>query len=290
MPKEDCDRKVTDILKEIVPAFDNRTLTKAYRLGPFKAGQIRPIICCFHHVKDKLKVIEKRSQLQAMNIFVNDDFTKEVDEARDILRPSFLAAKRLNMDAKLHGNRLIVSGKVYCVDDLQKLPKPLLKENIYTPQQHNITAFFTQNSPLSNHYLSSFTFKDTQFNCMEQYIMAMKASLFEDHETYLRVIQESNPKKQKQLGKNILNYNHKKWLETADGIIIQGLKEKFGQSDYLKKFLLDTGNSLIVEASLDKLWGVGIHLRDSNLWDATKHVGQNKMGKLLMNIRAELRK
>jgi predicted NAD-dependent protein-ADP-ribosyltransferase YbiA (DUF1768 family) len=67
-----------------------------------------------------------------------------------------------------------------------------------------------------------------------------------------------------------------------------GSKEKFTQSNFLKNFLLDTGYSLRVEASLDKLYCVGIHLKDSNLWDAMKR-GSNQLGKLLIQIKAELK-
>jgi hypothetical protein len=227
LPKEDCDKKATEILKTIIPEFNNRTLTKFFHLGSFKDGQVRPIVCCFHHIKDKLAIVSNRSKFQQQKIILSED-----DDARALLRPSFTAAKRMNFDTKLQGNRIIVSGKSYSASNLHKPPKPLRKENIFTPQQHNITAFFTQNSPLSNHYLSAFTCNEIQFNCMEQYLMASKSSIFKDHETYLRIIQESDPTKQKHLGKNIMNYNHKKWLEIMDDIVIQGLKEKFTQSDF----------------------------------------------------------
>jgi hypothetical protein len=80
-------------------------------------------VCCFHHFKDKLAVVSHRSKLQQQNIFLSDDFTKEDDDARALLRPSFTAAKRMKFDTKLQGNKLIISGKTYSASDLHKLPK-----------------------------------------------------------------------------------------------------------------------------------------------------------------------
>jgi hypothetical protein len=107
LPKEDCDKKAIEILKTVIPEFNNKTLTKAFCLGPFKDGQVRPIVCCFHHFKDKLAVVSNRSKLQQQNIFLSDDFTKEDDDARALLRPSFTAAKRMKFDTKLQGNKVV---------------------------------------------------------------------------------------------------------------------------------------------------------------------------------------
>ena len=69
------------------------------------------------------------------------------------------------------------------------------------------------------------------------------------------------------------------WDKERDSVMKIGLKAKFTQHQDLKDLLLSTGTRLIAENSpYDDYWGLGKH----------KH-GQNKLGKLLMELRSELR-
>jgi ribA/ribD-fused uncharacterized protein len=57
------------------------------------------------------------------------------------------------------------------------------------------------------------------------------------------------------------------------------LRAKFTQHEYLRKQLLATGDAeLIEESTMDAFWGIG-----------KKGNGQNMLGKLLMEVRAELK-
>ena len=67
-----------------------------------------------------------------------------------------------------------------------------------------------------------------------------------------------------------------------------GIYQKFKQNEALKKYLLSTGERRLVEASPDKTWGTGIHLRDDcTLYEATWY-SQELLGKILEEIRSEL--
>jgi ribA/ribD-fused uncharacterized protein len=109
-------------------------------------------------------------------------------------------------------------------------------------------------------------------------------------ESCSKILQERCPKAQKSLGKTVHNYSHSTWMSSVDEIVIRGLRAKFGQNKHLEKFLLETENNQLAEASFDKTWGVGLSLRDPKIWEASNHTGSNKLGKLLMQVRAELRK
>ena len=63
---------------------------------------------------------------------------------------------------------------------------------------------------------------------------------------------------------------------------------KFSQNDKLKEFLLNTGNSEIVEASpVDNIWGIGFS-SDKAMENIDKW-GQNLLGETLMKVRAVLK-
>ena len=86
----------------------------------------------------------------------------------------------------------------------------------------------------------------------------------------------------KGIGKSVKNFNRNHWLNVAEERIVPGLSAKFSQNPSLKKFLLDTGDSIIIEASTDKMWGVGMTLRDKQLCEEDNWTGKNLMGKFLM--------
>ena len=72
-----------------------------------------------------------------------------------------------------------------------------------------------------------------------------------------------------------------------------GLKAKFEQNQDLKTFLLNTKNMMLVEASPhDKFWGVGMSMRNKNIWKKKSWLGysKNQLGILLMELRSNLKK
>jgi N-glycosidase YbiA len=79
------------------------------------------------------------------------------------------------------------------------------------------------------------------------------------------------------------NGKHKRadWEVVKDDVMRKVLRAKFTQDDRLKQLLLSTGNAELVEASdKDSYWG--------NAPDENGNEGQNKLGKLLMELRTEL--
>lgn len=69
------------------------------------------------------------------------------------------------------------------------------------------------------------------------------------------------------------------WDNIKNDVMIYILRQKFTQNLTLKNLLLSTGNSILVEESpRDSYWGIGKN-RD----------GKNMLGKLLMDLREELK-
>ena len=137
----------------------------------------------------------------------------------------------------------------------------------------------------SQWYKSDFTdISDVKYNCAEQFMMYQKAILFGDNEVAQEILNESNPKNIKALGRKIKNFNQQEWDENKFEIVVAGNFYKFTQNNALKNILLNTGNEDIAEASpLDKIWGIGIDEKSAQAGEEWK--GENLLGKALMIVR-----
>lgn len=69
------------------------------------------------------------------------------------------------------------------------------------------------------------------------------------------------------------------WEEVKDNIMYEICKAKFTQNEDLKEKLLATGNDILEEGNT---WG-------DRVWGTVNGVGENRLGKILMRVREELR-
>ena len=127
---------------------------------------------------------------------------------------------------------------------------------------------------------------DITFCCAEQYMMYKKALLFEDYSIAKEILKTKSPKKIKELGRLVQNFDSKVWDEHKAEIVLQGNILKFSQNPELKDYLLSTGDKILVEASpYDKVWGVGLRKENSAICSPQKWKGQNLLGFALMEAR-----
>jgi hypothetical protein len=149
-------------------------------------------------------------------------------------------------------------------------------------------VYFKSNYP-SQWYPSKFVINDITFNCCEQWMMYKKALLFEDNDIAKQILNETEPKVHKELGRKVANFDAVKWDSLADDIVFEGNLAKFSQNPELKEKLLATGNKLIVEcAPYDSIWGNGLNITDSLVTPVDKWKGTNRLGKAIMNVRDAL--
>ena len=155
---------------------------------------------------------------------------------------------------------------------------------------HSCKENIINKSCLSQWYKSDFIIDDVKYCCMEQYMMAEKAKLFNDSETLNLIMDETDQKTIKDLGRMVKNFNSNIWDENKYNIVLKGNFAKFSQNNNLKDFLLSTNDSIIVEASpYDKVWGIGMKQDDKNILDVSKWKGKNLLGFALMEVRDMLR-
>lgn len=141
----------------------------------------------------------------------------------------------------------------------------------------------------SQWYEIDFEVDGHRYNCAEQYMMAQKAWLFKDIEIFAKIIDATDPKEIKDLGRQVKNFDPKKWNEHKFEIVKKGNLSKFGQHQELKDFILSTGEKILVEASpFDKIWGIGMKEGSPGIENPVNWKGENLLGFVLMEVRDEL--
>lgn len=141
-------------------------------------------------------------------------------------------------------------------------------------------------SCFSQWYEAEFEVNGIKFMTAEHYMMAEKALLFGDTEIYQEIIASEKPKKVKQLGRKVKNFNQKIWEENRFDIVVRGNFYKFSQNPELSEFLKNTKDQILVEASpVDTIWGIGLAQDDENAKIPHHWKGLNLLGYALMETR-----
>lgn len=122
-------------------------------------------------------------------------------------------------------------------------------------------------------------------------MMAAKAELFGDKEIRKEILNSSEQKKMKSLGRKVKNFDQDVWDKFKYSIVLNGNWCKFSQNRELREFLLSTGDNILVEASpYDSIWGIRISASSPEAKNPMKWRGQNLLGFALMEVRDELRR
>merc|ERR1719161_2986720 len=100
------------------------------------------------------------------------------------------------------------------------------------------------------------------YNSCEQYMMAGKARLFNDNETLKKIMEAEHAWDQKELGREVQNFDATVWDLNCFDIVLKGNLAKFRQHQDLRERLLNTGSKLLAEgASYDPVWGIQLDVK-----------------------------
>lgn len=143
----------------------------------------------------------------------------------------------------------------------------------------------------SNWYPSEFDYAGKHYTNTEQYMMFQKVMMFGRKDLAEQIMQTTNPKECKDIARQKFSeFNPITWDSTCYTVVKRGVKAKFRQNPAIRKILLSTGNALLAECSLkDKKWGIGVDISDPDRYDISKWSGKNLLGRILMEVREELR-
>lgn len=154
-------------------------------------------------------------------------------------------------------------------------------------QAEKFTFFW--DGPFSQWEPAEFEVDEVKYNCVEQYMMAMKAKMFDDEDTFDRIMEEESPREQKKLGRAVKGFNADRWNARAREIVYEGNYAKFTQNPELLEKLLATAGTTLVEASpYDCVWGIGLRATDAAAKDRDKWRGTNWLGETLTGLREDL--
>ena len=124
---------------------------------------------------------------------------------------------------------------------------------------------------------------------MEQYYQYRKAEITNNEPAARKLILEADPLAAKRIGDRIQVPHSSAWHHKQDEVMKEAVFLKFQQNGHLSQFLVDTEDATLVEATNNTRWGAGCSLWSKELKTLTFR-GQNKLGKILMDIRTQLRK
>ena len=126
---------------------------------------------------------------------------------------------------------------------------------------------------LSNFYPTKIKYNGIQYLNNEAAFQAQKCTTMEDRIKFSYL----NPSDAKRLGRRIILRND--WESVKISIMHDIVFEKFKQNPHLTKKLLDTGDVYLEEGNN---WG-------DRIWGTVNGVGRNELGKILMEVRKELK-
>ena len=132
---------------------------------------------------------------------------------------------------------------------------------------------------------------DITFSSMEQYMMYKKAECFKDKDTAEKILATDDVAQIKAHGRLVVDYNESYWNGVRQIIVFEGLLAKFSQNENLKERLKSTGNDILAECAVrDRIWGIGLSMKDPDRFETDKWNGQNLLGYALMMVRERDRK
>ena len=290
---EDTTAIIENIINRVLNLNINVTgeVDKAHRFGQSVGGHPRPIIVKFlrHSVRDTVLKAANRLKDHPDKIYINEDLPKLIKARRAELRAVVQHAKTEGIVAKQTGDRITIAGQVYTHENLDCLPANLTLESACTkPIGDHSIGFYSKHSPLSNFYPSTFEMNNVKFNSVEQAYQSSKARVAGRDDIEKKIMAQTDCLSMMKLGNMVKPKRDSTWSQQKEEIMKSALTAKFSQNDTLRQKLDATGDRRLVETVRDYYWGSGVTLNSLSLINNT-WTGQNRLGKLLTEVRSYLR-
>ena len=120
-------------------------------------------------------------------------------------------------------------------------------------------------------------------------MMMQKARLFGDTQAEARIMATTDPADQKRYGRQVIGFGQDIWRMHAKDIVYRASYAKYTQNPEMRKELLATAGTTLVEASPeDHIWGIGLRKTDPRALDRAQWKGTNWLGEILTKVREEL--
>lgn len=277
-----CQLKITDARERI-------KIVRAHRKpGPLLNGA-RPMIVKFHYYPDRQEVWAKRFGLKGKGgLWMSEDFPIEIENERDILKPYFNRALKLNLKPKMNYNKLIVNGNTYTIKNIGMIPETITIEapDMAGCQSECIVLHEFLNPLLSTHP-SPIEYQGASYYCLEQFYQYQKAEICQDMPAAKKILETRNTRLLKKIGGRI--EETPAWANSKDDVMYRGLEIKLKKNEQLCSYLKSTGTKTLVVANTgEQYWGIGLNAKDERCLNPTEWPGSNHYGQLLMCHRDKL--
>ena len=168
---------------------------------------------------------------------------------------------------------------------MDQLPRNLDVMKVMTKTDDKTLGFLGELCPLSNFFLSQFTFNGINYHSSEQLIQHIKSQFCGERQMERTILAAKTPLECNILSRDISNFNFKSWADHAWKLCMNGLEAKFTQTLRAMQALLETGSKKLAECAKDSLWGTGVPLHQPNCLNERYWKGQGILGEILQEIR-----
>jgi ribA/ribD-fused uncharacterized protein len=172
-------------------------------------------------------------------------------------------------------------------------PKKRRKRIVPVEQGPPPVFFFSktpENKEFSNFYEVDFEMDGVKFKSAEHAFQYAKAKKFGDDTIAEKILKAKSAQSAKAFGKKVANFKEEEWTAEKDDLMRKIIRAKFRSNPEITKKLLDTGDRVLAEANpRDRYWGIGTSADTEKAKNPAKWVGENRLGKILMEVREELR-
>lgn len=153
-------------------------------------------------------------------------------------------------------------------------PNPFPVNDKKEETKERIDSFRGEYFFLSNFSNYGFELEGVYYKTVEHYFQAQKCI---NEQEFQQIVNAETPALARKLGRKVSL--RKDWPEVKEEIMMKGVRAKFTQNPKAKELLLKTGDAELIEGNT---WG-------DSFWGVCNGKGKNKLGKILMEIRKELK-
>ncbi len=294
----DCEKLVRGQLAKMevekFPNLKNARFLDCHRNGPYKRDQTEPrdIMVKLANLPEKKAILRGKMSCDP-NIYIKQDIPAFIAQIQRQFKPIFKVIKDTPYQEKgrvfLKGEAIIIDKRRYTLDMITQIPSTLPFWSSNVRSNDKCFVWHGNLSPFSNMFRLKVVIAGVLYYYGEQYIQGFKAVKFDDRETYRKIMASRDPYEMKRLSYDIKGFNQEEWNKCAEDVCKTVLKAKITQSSYCRQFLLDTRDLELAEAAPKSLWGCGFALSDDDVLDPINWPRIGYAGKVLMDLRAELR-
>lgn len=263
----------------------------AYRLGK-KTGKARPVLCKFAKEKTRNDVYAIRTALNdtesTTKVYLNDDLPQLISERRSKFRIISKIAKMQKIPVSYQNNQITVNNVTYSHRNMDCLPKGLRLEDAKIVKVKGGLAFHSEYAWLSNFFPCPIEIQGLTFKSAEQAFQYTRAIRLKDTPLANLILRSRNAKEAK-----LLSHSNTKttpeWDNDRFDVMRHVVTQKFTQNYELGGRLVSTGQLTLIESTIDGFWGAKASITSKSIKDGT-WMGANFLGKILMEVRNELRR